>query len=114
MTSLTELMQNAVNHIDKQSEGQDEALKLIGQYIIEELIKNDIVAEKILKADLKLDKCYGKIKENARKKAVNGCACVSHTTVYAWVREYYGIEKEDLNEMKSSSNILDFNVFADL
>lgn len=113
---MTEKMQRAIEHIDKQAEKENSAVKIIAQYIIENLIKTDSSADKLLDEKHTLASCFTQIKSKAKSKAVSGCACIDDNTVYAWVREYFGIDSSDLDSAvsRSTADILSFDMFGDL
>ncbi len=111
---MTDKQQKAINHIDAEAEKENDCVKIIAQYIIENLIKTDSAAEKILNEKLTLNACFEKVKSNAKAKALNGCACVEDAVVYRWVREYYGLTAEDLKPKSDTADILQFDVFGDL
>lgn len=113
---MTEKMQRAIEHIDKQAEKENSVVKIIAQYIIEDLIKTDSAADKLLDEKHTLASCFTQIKSKAKSKAVGGCACIDDNTVYAWVREYFGIDSSDLDSAvsQSTANILSFDMFGDL
>lgn len=109
---MTDIIQKAINHIDTQAEKENDCVKIIAQYIIENLIKTDSAAEKILNDKLTLNACFEKVKSNAKAKAAGGCACVEDAVVFRWVREYYGITAEDLKSSDDTADILNFDIFA--
>lgn len=110
---MTEKMQRAREHIDRQADSESPAVKLIAQYIIENLIKTDSAADKLLDKKHTLKACFESVKSKAKSRAADGCACVDDNTVYAWVREYFGISDSDLGS-SSSASILSFDMFGDL
>lgn len=50
---MSEKIQQAIERIDSQSEGQSDAVKIIAQHIIENFIKTDAAAEKLLNEKLR-------------------------------------------------------------
>lgn len=111
---MTDLIQRAVERIDAQADAENDAVKLIAQYIIEKCIKTDSAAEKFLNEKLTLKACFEKVKSNAKGQAQNGCACVEDEIVYKWVREYYGLTASDLAPSDDTHDVLNFDMFADL
>lgn len=111
---MSEKIQQAIERIDSQSEGQSDVVKIIAQHIIENFIKTDAAAKKLLNKKLTLQDCYKSVQSKAKGKAVGGCACVDDNVVYGWVREYYGLTSSDLKPDDKASNILSFDIFGDL
>lgn len=74
---------------------------------------NDKVADLILAENKKLEKCFGKMKEIARKRAQNGCAYIPPEEGFEIIREYYGITDADLNTTGTSkpAGIVDITDF---
>ena len=73
---------------------------------------NDKIADLILAEDKKLEKCFGKMKEIARKRAQNGCACIPPDEGFEIIREYYCITDGDLNTSTSKpAGIVDITDF---
>lgn len=72
----------------------------------------DKIADLILAEDKKLEKCFVKMKEIARKRAKNGCACIPPEEGFEIIREYYGITDGDLNTSASNpAGIVDITDF---
>lgn len=64
----------------------------IGEYLIDTI--NEESASKIMVEGKTLSGCISSVTAKAKAKAVNNCAMIADTDVYAWVREYYGIGAE--------------------
>lgn len=58
-------------------------------------IMTDKVAEKVLKEQKSLQGAFNKMKEVARTRAKNGCACIPPDEGYQIIRDYYGIDKTE-------------------
>lgn len=85
-------IQKAINLIDEHSEKtQNPAIKRIATYILDELLTTDENADKVLKNDKSLEKCWSFVSAKAKNKAVSGSAFIEDEVVFGWVREYYGI-----------------------
>lgn len=46
-------------------------------------------AEDVLQEGKSFNDCWEYIRDNARKQAVNGCACIDDSQVYEWAEDYY-------------------------
>lgn len=71
-------------------------LKLEAKTHNEELILNhlketasDILAEKINNGKKTLQGCWNYITSEAKKKAINGCACIEDKEVFGWATHYF-------------------------
>ena len=73
----------------------------------------DKIADLILAENKKLEKCFGKMKDIARKRAQNGCAYIPPEDGFEIIREYYGITDADLNTTSASkpAGIVDITDF---
>ena len=105
---MTELMKKAIAKIDAEGEKGGSNQKQIAQYIIDNLIADDVSAEKIIDEKKSLADCMKAVESKARKLAENGCAMIKDEMVYGWVREYYKVE-----EKAAPSNIISLDL-ADL
>ena len=77
-----------------------------------EICTIDKVADLILLEDKKLEECFNKMKEIARKRAKNGCAYIPPEEGCKIIREYYGITEDDLNASASKpAGIVDITDF---
>ena len=86
---MTELMQKAIDKIDKEAEATNSpAITIVASHIIDVYIKSDENAQKVL--DKTLKECWNKVSSRAKKEASNGCTVISNDTVFEWVNEYYG------------------------
>ena len=86
---MTELMQKAIDKIDKEAEAiNSPAITIVASHIIDVYIKSDENAQKVL--DKTLKDCWNKVSSQAKKETSNSCAVISNDTVYEWVKEYYG------------------------
>ena len=88
---MTELIQKAIDKIDKEAEAINApAVTVVASQIIDVYLKSDENAKKALDKEKTLKKCWNDVKSKARKQASGGCAMVSDDTVFEWVKDYYG------------------------
>lgn len=75
--------------------------------ILQHLEKNasDVLIEKINSGKKTLKECWEFIKGEARKKAVNGCACVDDETVYGWAMHFF--EEDGIKPKKTRQPVCD-------
>lgn len=66
---------------------ENQAHELILAYLEENA--SEALAEKINEGTRTLSSCFDFIKNEARKRAVNGCAAVEDSTVYGWAVHYF-------------------------
>lgn len=104
---MTELMKKAIAKIDAESEKGGTNQKRIAQYIIDDLITDDISAGKVADEKKSLVDCVKAVTGKAREHAENGCAMVEDETVYSWIREYYGIAEEPKTDNIISLDLAD-------
>lgn len=78
---------------------KDPSIKKIGEYLAERAKTDPSIAENLKKEQKTLDKCYTYIKNEARKQAVNECACIDDETVYGWAVHYY--DEDDIDVIHS-------------
>lgn len=64
-------------------------LKLICEY----LLGREDMQEKLNNPNKSIDKMFSYIRNQAKKKAVNGCAVISDTEVFGWAVHYYDEEE---------------------
>lgn len=69
---------------------KDTNLKLICDY----LLGSEDMQEKLNNTNKSIDKMFSYIRNQAKKKAVNGCAVISDTEVFGWAVHYY--DEEDV------------------
>lgn len=67
----------------------DKNLKLICEY----LLNREDMQEKLNNPNKSIDKMFSYIRNQAKKKAVNGCAVISDTEVFGWAVHYYDEEE---------------------
>ena len=67
---------------------KDTNLKLICVY----LLGREDMQEKLNNTNKSIDKMFSYIRNQAKKKAVNGCAVISDTEVFGWAVHYYDEE----------------------
>lgn len=77
------------------NQSNNPSIKKIGEYLAERAKTDPSVAKNLEKEQKTLDKCYAYIKNEARKQAVNGCACIDDETVYGWAAHYY--DEDDID-----------------
>lgn len=104
------MIQKAIEKIDKEMEQGNGNLKAVANYIIDKLLGSEENAEKILDEKKSLKGCFSEITSKAKKQAENNCAMIDDQTVFAWVREYFGVEESE--KKPEGSNIFDFDIFA--
>lgn len=68
---------------------KDTNLKLICEY----LLGREDMQEKLNNPNKSIDKMFSYIRNQAKKKAVNGCAVISDTEVFGWAVHYYDEEE---------------------
>lgn len=61
--------------------------KLLLKYLEENA--SDVLREKINSGKKTLKECWEYIRGEARKKAVNGCACIDDATVFGWAVHFF-------------------------
>ena len=61
--------------------------KLVLKYLEENA--SEVLREKINSGKKTLKDCWEYIRAEARKKAVNGCACIDDTTVFGWAVHFF-------------------------
>lgn len=85
------MMKSVKKKLDKMLAGKEKdmyALAIVS-CLFERSRENPALAEAILNEDKNWDGLWKYITGNARKEAVNGCACVEGEKVYAWAVEYF-------------------------
>lgn len=68
---------------------KDKNLKLICDY----LLGREDMQEKLNNPKKSIDKMFSYIRNQAKKKAVNGCAVISDAEVFGWAVHYYDEEE---------------------
>jgi hypothetical protein len=70
------------------------------QIIVDYINQNasDVLCKKIKASGKTMAGCMDFIRNEAKKKAVNGCACIEDKEVFGWAIHYF--EEETLNEEK--------------
>lgn len=68
-------------------EAKTNSEKLILKYLEENA--SEILKEKINAGEKTLKDCWEFIRGEARKKAVNGCACIDDQTVFGWAIHFF-------------------------
>ena len=61
--------------------------KLVLKYLEENA--SEVLREKINSGKKTLKDCWEYIRAEARKKAVNGCACIDDVTVFGWAMHFF-------------------------
>lgn len=77
--------------------------KAIGAYIVEQLLKSEENAEKVMRPGKSLAGAVSSIRNKAQKAAVSGMAMIEEFEVYGWVREYYEIS--DLTVVEPAAQV---------
>ena len=73
---------------------KDSTKKLILEHLEENA--SDTLVEKINSSDKTMDGCFSFIREQARKQAKNGVACIRDEEVFGWAVHYF--EEDDIKE----------------
>ena len=68
----------------------------IGEYLAKRAETDPSVARSLAKENKSLAECYVYVRNQAKKQAVNGCACVDEETVYGWAVHYF--DEDDIKE----------------
>ncbi|WP_273123414.1 Cas9 inhibitor AcrIIA9 family protein [Bacillus weihaiensis] len=106
-----EKLQNEMN------ENKDDAyIQAIGQFLIQQIEKNESADEAILATDKTIKNSLETMKDEAKKKAVNGFAMFTPDEGFALVLKYFDIknEKIEIPELKVPvENTSRFNVKLD-
>jgi hypothetical protein len=90
-----EALQNAIDKLDREAaEEKGENTAAISDYLHQLIRENPAYAQYIVAEDKTLKGCLGHIRKEARALAQKGMAMVKDTTVYGWVKDYYGIQEE--------------------
>ena len=84
------------NFKEELSNEENPAIIRIGEYLAKRAETDASVAKSIEKENKSLAECYVYVRKQARKQAVNGCACVDEETVYGWAVHYY--DEDDIKE----------------
>lgn len=94
-------MEAAIKKLDTEisSTPNNQYVKLIGEFLIEHIKSNPSEADKILAEDKTIAKSLDAMKEEARKKAVNGMAVLTDEEGFAIVLKYFGIGGEPVKEV---------------
>lgn len=92
-----DIIQEAINKLNKES-NETPATKVFAEYLKSKTQSDINLAGNIIKQDKSLKNMLEYIKENAKKKAANGFACIEDSTVFKWTENYFGIEKPEVNE----------------
>lgn len=82
-------------------------VKVIGQYLLGIVKNNEDAAEKILAEDKTIMKSLDEMRKEAEKVKVGNMAMLSDEEGFAIVLKYFGIEKEENNNI-DNSKVIDF------
>lgn len=69
---------------------------------------SESLAERINDGKKTLTQCWNYIMSEARKQAVNGCACIEDSTVFGWAIHFFeedSIDGEKFNKAASGANV---------
>ena len=80
----------------------NESEKIIIDYLEENA--SEMLIEKINRCNKPMSDCFKFITSQAKKKAVNGCACISDAEVFGWAVHYYE-EEGNVDEKKLPKNV---------
>jgi hypothetical protein len=67
---------------------------------------SESLAERINNGEKTLNQCWNYIMSEARKQAVNGCACIEDSTVFGWAIHFFeedSIEGKKFNKTQSGT-----------
>ena len=92
---MTETIQKAINKIDLEAEEEKNTYaRVFASHIIDNYLSTDENAEKVLDEKKTIAGCLREVKSKAQKQAESGMAMSEDSTVFGWVREYYGFTDE--------------------
>lgn len=74
---------------ERKKETKKEFVNPVIDYLLKRCDEDTGFAEDVLRDGKTWNGCFSYIKNEARKKAVNGCAAVEDSTVYEWAEDYY-------------------------
>lgn len=112
MNGGLEMVNEAIKKVRKEmEESNDEAVVVIGQYLLEVIEENKEAAEKIINPGKTIIGSLTEMSKVARKKAKNGLACIGHREGLKIVAEYYGIMQEAniIKNQGSMNKVVDMN-----
>lgn len=105
---------------EEMEKSKDPYIKVIGEYILQNIEVNKKTAELIVEGKKSLEDSMKVVKAVAREKAVNGCAVMEDEEVFKLVRKYYefdGVQTQIAAEVreetpKKKDNVIypEFNV----
>lgn len=72
--------------------------ELVKKYLEENV--SDLLAEKINNGKKTLQGCWNYIVNEAKQKAINGCACIEGREVFGWAIHYF--EEDSIEECKTA------------
>ena len=70
-------------------------LQLVVDHLIKESKVNENLAESIKATERDQNLMWGYIKGQAKKQAVNGCACIADEDVFKWAEDFYLMTDEE-------------------
>ena len=85
---------------ERKKEAKKEFANPIIDYLLKRCDEDPGFAEDVLRDGKTWNGCFSYIRNEARKKAVNGCAAVEDSTVYEWAEDYY---RSDVKEAVKTS-----------
>lgn len=88
---------------------EDQNGKIILAYINENA--SESLTEKINNGTKTMDGCMNYIKDEAKKQATNGCACIEDKEVFGWAMHYF--EEDDIPEEKTSRPVAKVSTVAE-
>lgn len=84
---------------------EDSYVQEIGQFLIQQTERNENTAEAILISDKTIKKSLEAMKNEAKKKAVNGFAMFTPDEGFALVLKYYDIKLERIEVFKNNVTV---------
>lgn len=85
---------------ERKKETKKEFANPIIGYLLKRCDEDPGFAEDVLRDGKTWNGCFSYIRNEARKKAVNGCAAIEGSTVYEWAEDYY---RSDVKETDKTS-----------
>lgn len=87
--------------------------KMVADALIKRCKESTALAQDVMKPEKTLEKCFGYIKDQARKQAKGNCAVIEDSKVYEWAEDYYYAKdepkKEAPKEAPKAANIVKFD-----
>ncbi len=72
-------------------------------YLIDRCTEDSGLSEDVMQDHKTWKKCFEYVKNKAKKKAVNGCACIEDHVVFEWAEDYYHKDDKAEEEKKAKA-----------